>query len=220
MSRLAMGIIGAFGALVLVLGGVAMYLSQPDRALARREAAWGQRIEPGDVVLQQLACGLRCHFITDITHTRYTNVGLVLEQNGERVVWDAFGRVDAMPLGDWIDRGKKERIAVYRPDGVAAKLAALAAAAKALEGTRYDPDFEWDDSRMYPAEFVAKVFARAGLPLVEPHALGKGAFGAHAHSVVGLTEGKLTEETPMVMPVDFVRSPKLNKIIDQLEDPP
>jgi hypothetical protein len=215
-----MAVIGAMGALAILVGGIAMYLNQPDRALARREASWHQQIEPGDVVLQELACGLRCHFITDVTNTRYTNVGLVLEQNGRLVVWDGFGRVDFMPLGDWIDRGKGDEIAVYRPEGVNSKLSALAAAAQALRGTPYDPDFEWDDSRMYPAEFVAKVFARAGIPIVQAHPLGKGAFGSHANAVIGLTEGKLTEQTPMVMPVDFVRSPKVHKVIDELEGAP
>ena len=220
MNRVSM--VGLALAVALALGGgaVAMWQSDPARELARREAAWGAPLQPGDVVLQDLACGLRCNFIRDVTHSRYTQVGLVLEQGGQRVVWEAFGPVGPVPLARWVDRGKEGRLAVYRPRfEVRAKLPALQAAAAAFRDAPYDPDFQWDDARLYSAELVAKVFARAGVPLVAPHPMGPGAFEGHEKAVMGLTGRKLTEATPMVMPVDFTRSPQLQKVIDQLQEP-
>jgi hypothetical protein len=205
--------------LMLVVGGaVAMWRSDPARALARREAAWQQRIQPGDVLLQDLGCGLRCNLIRDLTHSRYTQVGLVLEHEGQREVWEAFGPVAPVPLATWVDRGKEGRVAIYRPTfDLAPVLPRLAAAAESFRNAPFDTAFQWDDARLYGAELVAKVFARAGAPLLEPHPMGPGAFKDHEKGVKGLTALQLTEQTPVVMPVDFTKTPRLHKVVDELE---
>ena len=46
-------------------------------------------IREGDLVFQDLACGMRCALIRQVTHSRYVHVGLVLMEDGERVVYDA-----------------------------------------------------------------------------------------------------------------------------------
>lgn len=216
MSKASMAAL-ALAVLVLVGGAlVAAYQSDPSRTLARREAAWHARIQPGDVLLQDLACGMRCNLIRDLTHSRYTQAGIVLDENGQRMVWEAFGSVGPVPLGTWVDRGKDGRVAIYRPD-LGDKLPALEKTVRAFRDTPFDPAFQWDDAHLYGAELVAKAFARAGLPLVEPRAMGKGAFAGHEGGVKGLTGLQLTEETPVVMPVDFTKSPALHKVVDELE---
>lgn len=213
MIALAIAVLLALGG-----GGIAMYQSDPSRTLARREKAWGVRIQPGDVVLQDLACGLRCNFIRDVTHTRYTQVGLVLEEDGKRVVWEAFQPVGPVPLAAWVDRGKEGRVAVYRPTfDVQAKLPQLTADARVLRDTPFDPDFQWDDARLYASELVEKLYEKLGEPLVAPHPMGKGGFASHAEAVRRLTEDKLTEQTPIVMPVDFTRAPRLHRVVDELK---
>ncbi len=74
----------------------------PDRALMalEREA----RIEPLDVVFQDLDCG-----------PRHTHVGIVLLENGERMVWEADGAVQLTPLAQWVARNGGS-VSVYRFD--------------------------------------------------------------------------------------------------------
>ncbi|MBS2033169.1 MAG: hypothetical protein JST54_35175 [Deltaproteobacteria bacterium] len=203
---------------VLVAGGVAMYQSRPDRSLARREAAWGVHIQPGDVVLQDLACGLRCNLVRDVTHSRYTQVGVVLEKDGKREVWESFGPVSAVPLENWVDRGKEGRVAVYRPKQV--DVAKLDAAVRANAGKPDDTDFSWDDHALYAGELVEKSFERAGTPLVTPHTLAASALAEHEKGIRGLTHGNLTPQLPVVMPVDFTHSDKLTRVVDELTEAP
>jgi hypothetical protein len=110
--------------------------SAPERALAERESAWGG-IREGDVVFQDLACGVRCALIRQATDSRYVHVGIVLVEGGERVVYEAYEPVGPTPLAEWVARGVHGHIAVYRPD--AALLADLPAARRGIERMRAAP---------------------------------------------------------------------------------
>lgn len=214
---------GIFCVVVLFCAAfTAAWRARPDRALARREQAWQARIQPGDVVLQQLECGLRCDLFRDITHSRYTQVGVVLFDDQHRVVWEAFGPVGPTRLDAWVQRGKEQRVAVYRPAPLSpAMLEGLANALHAMRDLPDDPRYQWDDAHLYAGELVEKAFER-GLQrtLVAPHPLGPGAFGSHADGVRHLTGGAFTVETKVVTPADFARSPQLTRIVDELEGEP
>lgn len=74
----------------------------PGRTLAALEQQ--AHIEPLDVVFQDLDCG-----------PRHTHVGIVLVENGERMVWEADGAVRLTPLAQWVAR-TGGNVAVYRFD--------------------------------------------------------------------------------------------------------
>jgi len=74
----------------------------PDRQLAMLERR--AHIEPLDVVFQDLDCG-----------PRHTHVGIVLVEDGERMVWEADGKVQLTPLAQWVAR-TGGNVAVYRFD--------------------------------------------------------------------------------------------------------
>lgn len=207
-------------ALLVAGAAFALYLrGQPARSLARREAAWHTRIQPGDVVFQDLDCGLRCELIRQVTHSPYTHVGLVLaNEQGERVVWEAFAPVGPTPLIEWIQRGRDRLIAIYRLEpSLQVKLPEIAAQVRAMRGRPYDADYQWDDDRIYCSELVEKAVERgAGVALFPPHPSGAGAFGKYQKAIERLSKGKLTEQTPMTTPLDLTRSPHLVKVVDEL----
>jgi hypothetical protein len=215
-------VVGLCAVALLVTAFIAVWRARPDRALERREEAWHARIEPGDVVLQQLECGLRCDLFRDITHSRYTHAGVVIFDGRTRVVWEAFGPVGPTRLDEWAQRGKEQRLAVYRPSpAVKAKLEGIANALHGMKNLPDDPQYQWDDARLYASELVEKAFERgAQVQLVVPHPLGAGAFGSHADGVRHLTDGAFTVETPVVTPSDFAHSLQLTRVIDELEGEP
>ena len=202
----------AFGLVGLLLYALA---GAPERALAAREAAWPDRIREGDLVFQDLACGQRCSFIRRVTESRYVHVGLVLVEDGERVVYEAYHPVGPTPLVEWVARGVDGDVAIYRPD--AALLASLPTARRGLErmrGRPYDGDYQWDDERIYCSELIIKAFADAGAePFVQPHTVRLGSLRAQ---VAAQTGGRLTEHTPMVTPRDLTESPRLRRIVAEL----
>ena len=209
----------------LVLGFVlagfafALYLrGEPRRALARREAAWHARIEPGDIIFQDLECGLSCDLLGKVTHSNYSHVGIVLEENGHRVVWEALGPVAPVPLLDFVERGRGGLLGVYRLEpALQPRIPEIAATVRAFRGAQPDIHFQWDDSSLYSSELVEKAVQRAtGVELAPPHPLGEGAFGKYAGAIKRFTEGALTEKTPVTTPQDLARSTHLRRIVDEL----
>ncbi|MBL8954963.1 MAG: hypothetical protein JNK82_29570 [Myxococcaceae bacterium] len=96
-----------FAAIFSVLFGItAGFIAWARGAPARQLAALERdaHIEPLDVVFQDLDCG-----------PRHTHVGIVLLENGERLVWEADGAVTATPLADWVAR-TRGNVSVYRFD--------------------------------------------------------------------------------------------------------
>ncbi len=203
----------------LAIAGVAWFRGEPERRLERREQAWGFQVEAGDVLFQDLDCGARCDLIREVTHSPYSHVGIVLLEGGQRQVWEALGPpVGPTPLADWVERGRRGRVAVYRPvEALLARRDAVAAQVRAMRGLPYDADYQWDDERIYCSELVAKAYARAfGRDVFPPHPLGPGAFGDRAAQISRMSHGRLTEQTPMVPPVDLAHSPLLHRLVDEL----
>jgi hypothetical protein len=203
-----------------VLALVVWARTEPARQLAAAEARIGATIEPGDVVFQDLRCGVRCELIREITHGRYVHVGLVLGEGDRRVVWEAFEPVGPTPLAEWIDRGVNHDVAVYRlaPE-LRAQLPRVEQRLRSMQGRPYDGAYQWDDERIYCSELVVKAVSEAtGVSLFEPHALGAGAFGASRQRIERMTHGVLTEQTLLVSPVDLTRSVWLRRIGDELAE--
>ncbi|MEZ4251770.1 MAG: YiiX/YebB-like N1pC/P60 family cysteine hydrolase [Polyangiales bacterium] len=197
----------------VVVGLVVLYASgAAERAWEERAEALGLEVRPGDVVLQDLRCGERCAAIRAVTRSRYTHVGVVLEEEGELVVWEALAPVGPTPLGEWARRG---RLAVYRPPLDETTYPRFADAVRAYAGRPYDGSYLWDDGRIYCSELVAKAWRDAfGEALVEPRPVSLGAWASRAAT---LTNGELVDGTPMVSPADLVRSGRLVKLVDELE---
>ncbi|MEM1418047.1 MAG: YiiX/YebB-like N1pC/P60 family cysteine hydrolase [Myxococcota bacterium] len=197
-SFLAFALLGAW------LSGAA------ERALARREATWGVTLRHGDLVFQDLDCGLRCALIRRVTRSRYSHVGVVVDAAGERVVWEALHDVAPVPLSEWVGRGRGRRVAAYRPDHVPPDLRARLAA---MAGRPYDGDYQWDDARIYCSELVAKAW---DVVLAEPHAVD---LGSDAARIAAMTGGRLTSRTLLVSPADLVRSGRTTRLVDELSAP-
>jgi hypothetical protein len=163
-----------------------------------------------------MQCTQRSEAIRAVTSSRYSHVGIVTLDDGERVVWEALGPVGPTPLAEWAARGE---LAVYRPTLRGAPLGdadlrKLARALRTYAGRPYDGSYRWDDERIYCSELVAKAWRDAfGEPLVEPRPVSLGAWAARAAQ---MTNGELVDGTPMVSPADLVRSGRLVRVVDEL----
>ena len=204
------------GALVVVVGTYLWARGADERALVAREETLGVTIRAGDLVFQDLRCGVRCEAIRAVTASRYSHVGVVTIEDGERVVWEALGPVGPTSLAEWAARGE---LAIYRPELRGAPLGGenltkLEAALRTYAGRPYDGSYRWDDERIYCSELVAKAWRAAfGEPLVEPRPVSLGVWASRAAQ---MTNGELVDGTPMVSPADLVRSGKLVRVVDEL----
>lgn len=201
--------------LVVVAGVVYLAETADARALTSRETAWGQTIEAGDIVFQDLSCGERCALIREVTRSRYAHVGVVVEVDGERSVWEALGPVGPVPLEVWVARGVEGRVAVYRPTrALAAHRSQVEAAMRVYAGRPYDRDYQWDEARIYCSELVAKAYRDTlGHALFTPHTVSLGRFDAR---VAELSGGRLTSRTLMVTPRDLTEGGHFVRVVDEL----
>lgn len=207
------------GCVLAALAGVGVLVAQaPARVLEERQRAWGHRIQAGDILFQDLDCGLRCSLIRSVTHSRYTHVGIVLQEAGRLQVWEAFAPVGPVDLVDWVHRGIHEQVAIYRLRApLAGHLPHIADAVRRLRDRPYDPDYQWDDEQIYCSELIAKAVNQAeGTTIFAPRPIG--ALGPHAELIKKMSSGRLTETTEMVAPVDLVRSTQLERVVDELQE--
>jgi hypothetical protein len=203
-------ILACAAALVVTLAWL-MHIA-PRVVLHERERAWGAHIEAGDLLFQDLECGERCALIRSVTHSRYSHVGIVLREGDELMVWEALAPVGPTPLVEWVHRGIREELAIYRLN---APLARIAGEVRAMRGLPYDGDYQWDDERIYCSELIAKAVNRAlGTHDFEPKPIGP--LGPYAERIRKLSGGRLTEATLIVSPLDLTRSPLVTKIVDEL----
>ena len=199
---------------LIAIAYVAWLGRAPHRDLERFERAHVS-IQEGDLVFQDLACGPRCDLIRELTGSRYVHVGIVFGEGDARAVWEAFGPVGPTELASWRTRGVDGQIAVYRPWGAPRRaLRRVRAELEMMRGRSYDPDYQWDDERIYCSELVAKAFAAAmGRTLWEP---GPVDLAGHGALVARMSGGRLTSETPLVTPRALTEHPHFERVWDPL----
>lgn len=186
-----------------------------ERALAEREISWGHSVRAGDLVFQDLECGERCALIRSVTRSRYSHVGVVVERDGERWVWEALAPVGPVALSEWVRRGIDGDVAIYRPSTSLQPLrSGVEEAMQAMAGRPYDGNYQWDEERIYCSELVAKAYVDAGRVLVAPHGVD---LGHHEARVARLSGGRLTSETLMVTPADLIHSGLFERVVNELE---
>lgn len=169
----------------------------------------------GDLVFQ-VSTSAQSGALERATGSRWTHVGLVFHRRGEPWVLEAVATVRAVPLPEWIERGRDGRWVAMRLRPEYGTLDATARQ-RMLElgrwwlGERYDPAFRWSDDRLYCSELVWKLYARAaGVELCPLRRTAD--FDLDEQEVVALAEqrgGLPPADEPVVAPSDLMASDRL-----------
>ncbi len=124
------------------------------------------RLKSGDVLLISLNC-YTCALIERSTNGPYSHSGIVLHHQGEWMVAQALGPVHLILLNKFLaQRRSGSTIAHLRAHSKFSE-AELTTAYQKFHGIPFDPDYLWDDEKLYCSEFVAKFFNE-----LEPESLG------------------------------------------------
>lgn len=126
-------------------------------------------INEGDIVFTSSEHG-QGKAIMAATGSPYTHCGIIFRQGGKWMVLEAVQPVGAVPLADFLARGKPEtnRTLRLKQPLSAEALERGRAWAAAQVGKNYDEKFQWDDSRLYCSELVWKIYQHAGVELCKP----------------------------------------------------
>ena len=117
-------------------------------------------LQTGDIIFQT-SQSRQSEAIRIATDSRYSHVGMIVEENGKMVVLEAVQPVKITPLREWINRGEKGHYVVKRlksPELSVEQQHQLNEAGRQYLGLNYDIYFSWEDNEMYCSELVWKVY--------------------------------------------------------------
>lgn len=124
-----------------------------------------QRIQDGDIIFQT-STSSQSQAIQLATNSKYSHMGIIYENDGNYVVYEAVQPVKLTPLTEWINRGKNGHYVIKRlenadeilTDSILLKMKQVG---DQFNGKDYDKYFEWSDEKMYCSELVWKIYKEA-----------------------------------------------------------
>ena len=126
-------------------------------------------LKNGDIIFQDSPSS-QSQAIKLATHSNFSHVGIVYNQNGKSYVYEAVGPVILTPLSIWINKGINQHYVVKRLKNQSlltpSVLNKMQGVAKSFANKPYDALFGWSDSKIYCSELVWKIYKRgAGIQL-------------------------------------------------------
>lgn len=142
-------------------------------------------LQAGDIIFQSLD-SKQCEAVKLATHSKYSHVGIIFQDEGNWMVYEAVQPVKKTPLREWMEHGEDGHCVVKRlkdekkllPKNTLKKMQNLAE--KQL-GKNYDIYFNWSDSEIYCSELVWKLYDEgAGIQISELKELRDFDLSSHA----------------------------------------
>lgn len=184
---------------LLVLAAVTLFFLLPNRQTQHETLT----IRSGDIIFHTSQTS-QSKAIRKATGSQYTHCGIIYEENGQFLVFEAIQPVQLTPINDWINRGKNGHYVVKRLK-TADKVLNQSTLLKMKEigenflGRDYDCAFSWSDDKLYCSELVWKLYYMAtGLEVGQLERLGD--FDISSDHV----QQKMTERYGDQVPLDEV----------------
>jgi len=156
-----------FSIVVLALAAGPLVAAACTKTQAASPAALppGLEVREGDLVFHRSRSS-QSRAVALATGSSYTHMGIVLLTDGQPFVLEAVQPVKLTPLAAWITRGEGGRVVVKRlanRDRVLTQevIERMHQLGSSWLGRPYDPQFRWDDERLYCSELVYKLYQRA-----------------------------------------------------------
>lgn len=122
-------------------------------------------LKNGDIIFQTSKSS-QSKAIQVATHSKYSHMGIIYEDNGRYFVYEAVQPVKLTSLKEWIKRGENGHYVIKRlknSDRVltSSTLTEMKKIGEQFKGKPYDIYFEWSDDKIYCSELVWKIYKQA-----------------------------------------------------------
>jgi len=118
--------------------------------------------EQGDILFQSLPMGRLVDAIEGATDSPYSHCGIIVQQNGQWMVLEAFDGVSATPLRTWLRRGRGGSFAAYRlKEDLRPNIPSTLAAAREHLGKKYDTRYQPGGEEVYCSELIYLAYQSA-----------------------------------------------------------
>ena len=118
----------------------------------------------GDIIFQ-ISKSSQSLAIQQASHSKYSHMGIIYEENGHYYVYEAVQPVKLTKLNEWIKRGENSHYVVKRLKDISlltpTNLAKMKTVGETYRGKKYDIHFEWSDEKIYCSELVWKIYHEA-----------------------------------------------------------
>lgn len=131
------------------------------------------RYKNGDIVFQTTG-GARGKAIQLATHSKYNHCGILFNEDGKWVVYEAIQPVGKISFEDFNARGKATVMRLKNSETILTKAAIekLKTDFKKYDQKNYDMTFNWSDKEIYCSELVYKLYENAlSIKLCKPRQL-------------------------------------------------
>jgi len=123
------------------------------------------KIQSGDIIFQTSKSN-QSKAIQLATHSKYSHMGIIYENDGQYFVYEAVQPVKLTPLQEWINRGENGHYVIKRlvnADQILTSsiLYKMKQIGEKFKGKSYDIYFEWSDEKIYCSELVWKIYKEA-----------------------------------------------------------
>lgn len=178
----------------------------------------------GDLVFQEMD-DAQSQAFGKTSRSKYNNIGLIFLRPKDRqyIVFEVKDSCRITLLSDWVERGKKQHVALLRLKNAnqlinEKKAKALKTTAKQLVNTPFDPYYSWSDDALYPSEMAWKLYHKAvKIDLCTPGKLSS--FDLSDPLTKQQLKNKYGNAVPqdeqVVSPDDLYHSPKLEVIFER-----
>jgi hypothetical protein len=172
----------------------------------------------GDVLFQALPRGVDLvEAIEGVTRSNYSHCGVVLKgKDGSWEVFESIGLVGAIPLKNWVSRGRGKKFSAFRlKEEHASELPKFKSALAKYAGRPYDWRYRMDDKFIYCSELVYKAYRDAtGKPLGKLAKMGDLNWRPYVATIRKYEGGDPPLDREMITPIDLSKAPQLQKVFD------
>ncbi len=168
----------------------------------------------GDIIFQATS-GERGKAIQLATKSKYNHCGVLFNENGKWIVYEAVQPVKKTSLADFNRRGQGTAMRLKNSSLKPEDIEKLKAVFKGYEHKNYDDAFNWSDDRIYCSELVYKLYTNGlNIKLCEPRKLKDfDLSNPLVKAQLNLQYGnKIPLEEPMVAPGDISGSALLEAV--------
>lgn len=186
--------------LVVLLAGLTMLPACTNNHSRKNSPEQEPAIQQGDIIFQ-VSKSSQSRAIQLATHSKYTHMGIIYEQDEQFLVYEAVQPVQLTPLQDWIARGVNQHYVIKRINHADQVLTApvlnrMKKVGEQFLGKPYDDYFEWSDDRIYCSELVWKIYQRgANIEIGQPEPLS--AFDLTHRTVQAKMKARYGDNIPM-----------------------
>ena len=124
-----------------------------------------QKIQNGDIIFQTSKSS-QSKAIQLATHSKYSHMGIIYDNDGQFFVYEAVQPVKLTPLTEWINRGENGHYVIKRLENAdqvltTSTLTKMKQIGEQFKGKPYDIYFGWSDDKIYCSELVWKIYKQA-----------------------------------------------------------